>query len=236
MTDVAADQVQHPVQRSRLQHALAEAEERTLRELELVRRPLQRGVVAAISADCSLADAVAAEDAEFDRRYGEVHDQVLALIAQQAPVAGDLRLAMALLHVNDRVERIGAQCLNIATLCGALPTGAQPSPEQLRCLSEMSALADEQLRDAAEIFEERDLDGAARLRERDAAINELNRECFALAIKYGDEKRRREAAFFVAMMARAIERIGDNAVEIGQQTSFVVTGRLRPVPASSGSV
>jgi phosphate uptake regulator len=39
--------------------------------------------------------------------------------------------------------------------------------------------------------------------------------------------RRREAAFFVAMMARAIERIGDNAVDVGQQTVFAVTARLR---------
>ena len=112
MTDVVGDQLPHPVARSRLEHALAEAEQRTLRELEFVRQPLQRSVVAAMRADCSLADAVAAEEVQFDRRYGEVHDQLMALIAQQAPVAGDLRLAMALLHVNDRVERIGAQCLS----------------------------------------------------------------------------------------------------------------------------
>jgi phosphate transport system protein len=58
-------------------------------------------------------------------------------------------------------------------------------------------------------------------------INESNRRCFALAVQDGDEESRREAVFFVALMARAIERIGDNAVDIGQQTVFAANGRLR---------
>jgi phosphate transport system protein len=221
MTDLVA--------RSRFENALEEVEQRTLGELELVREPLRQSVHAAIKCDCDLAAKVAAEQAEFDRRYGEVHDQLLAFMAQQAPVATDLRLAMALLHTNDRVERIGAQCLNIATLCGAVPTGVKPSEEQLMCLSDMAVLADEQVGDAAFVFAARDPDGASRLRERDAAINELNRRCFGLAIDQGGDEEHLEAAFFVAMMARAIERIGDNAVDIARQAAFVVTGRLRPV-------
>jgi phosphate transport system protein len=219
--------------RSRLEHALAEAEERTLRELELVRRPLQRSIVAAMTTDCALADAVAAEKERFDRGYDDVHDQLLALVAQQAPVASDLRLVMALLHTNDRIDRIAAQCINIATMCAALPEGAQPSEEQMRCLSEMAAVVDEELTKAATAFAERDVEAATRLRERDLRLNELNRRVFALAVAQGDDEKAREVAFFVAMMARAIERIGDNAVDIAQQAAFVVTGRLRPSPVAA---
>ena len=104
---------------------------------------------------------------------------------------------------------------------------AVASETQLACLSKMAALAGQQVAEAARVFAQRDVDGALRLRERDAVINEHNRRCFALAISDGDEPLRREAAFFVALMARAIERIGDNAVDIGQQTIFTVTGRLR---------
>jgi phosphate transport system protein len=90
----------------------------------------------------------------------------------------------------------------------------------------MARLADEQVADASRAFAERDVERARGLRDHDLGINEHNRRCFALAVEDGDDERRREAAFFVAMMARAIERIGDNAVDVGQQTVFAVTARL----------
>jgi len=216
-----------PHVRPLLDNALAEVEEQTLAELDLVRGSLRRAVEAALAGDPAIADEVKARGSEFDRRYDEVHDRLMALIARQAPVAGDLRLTMALLHTNDRIERMGAQCLNIATLCCALPAGGGPAPEQLDCLSAMARLADEQVAEAARVFADRDVEGARRLREHDARINEGNRRCFALGITDGDDEARREAAFFVALMARAIERIADNAVDIGKQAAFVVTGRLR---------
>jgi phosphate transport system protein len=216
-----------PHVRPLLDEPLAVVEEQILAELDLVRESLRRAVDAALAADPAIADEVTARGSEFDRRYDEVHDRLMALIARQAPVAGDLRLAMALLHTNDRVERMGAQCLNIATLCCALPAGGRPAQEQLDCLSAMARLADEQVAEAARVLADRDVEGARRLREHDAQINESNRRCFALGIADGDDEQRREAAFFVALMARAIERIADNAVDIGKQAAFVVTGRLR---------
>jgi phosphate transport system protein len=216
--------------RSALDQALRQAEEQTLAELDVVRGSLRTAAEAAIRGNAQLAEGVVEQSRELERRYNEVHDRLMALIARQSPVAGDLRLAMALLHVNERVERMGAQCANIATLCSAMPQ-ERPSAGQLACLSEMADLADEQVREAARVFAERDVDGAARLRAHDRGINEHNRRCFALAIEDGESEARREAAFFVALMARALERIGDNAVDVGQQAAFVVTGRLRPAPA-----
>ena len=106
----AFDEVEHVLEhlgpvRPRIGNFGARLAEHVEKQLELVRVPLRRSVQAAIACDCDLAAKVTAEQAELDRRYGEVHDQILAFIAQQAPVATDLRLAMALLHTNDRVER-----------------------------------------------------------------------------------------------------------------------------------
>jgi phosphate transport system protein len=177
---------------------------------------------------CGIAGEVADTADEFDRRYADVHDRLLSLIALQAPVASDLRLAIALLHTGDRLQRMGAQCVNLATLCSAMPEGARPSSAQLDCLSAMARLLDEQLAEAARVLAERDAEGAGRLRDHDHAINDHNRRCFALAVHDGEDEMRREAAFLVAMTARALERIGDNAVDIGRQVAFTVTGRLRP--------
>jgi phosphate transport system protein len=216
------------VERSALEAALRDAERGTLAELEMVRGTFRRAVEAAVDCDAGAARDVTAKADEFDRRYAEVHDRLLSLIALQAPVASDLRFAIALLHINDRLQRMGAQCVNLATLCSALPEGARPSSGQLACLSAMAELVDEQMAEAARVLAERDADGAERLRDHDQAINDHNLRCFALAVHDGEDELRREAAFLVAMMARALERIGDNAVDIARQVAFTVTGRLRP--------
>jgi phosphate transport system protein len=174
---------------------------------------------------------VSQEAHDLQRRYHDVHERLVALIARQAPFAGDLRLAAALLHVSDRLERMSAQCMNIVTLCDAFPANERPSTGQRECLSGMATLAVEQMAEAARVFAERDVDGARRLSEHDLGINERNRHCFALAVREGHDEARREVAFLVALMARAIERIGDNAVDIGRQAAFVASGRLEREPA-----
>lgn len=209
---------------------MRKAEERVLSELELVGRTLRVAAEAATSEDAAAATRTSQQIEELadeaQRRYEEAHDQILALLALQSPVATDLRLAIALLHINDRVERMSAQCVNLATLRAA--TGDERAPaEQLRCLSEMAALAGDQVESAARAFAERDAEAASRLREQDHEVNERNRHCFALAVR-ASAPGQREAALFVALMARALERIGDNAVDVAQQTEFALTGRLRP--------
>ena len=62
---------------------------------------------------------------------------------------------------------------------------------------------------------------------RTSEINRLNREVFQLAIEIGDDADTREWAMHMMLVARALERIGDNAVDIGEQTAFVVTGLFR---------
>jgi phosphate transport system protein len=71
------------------------------------------------------------------------------------------------------------------------------------------------------------VDLAADLVRQDEIVNRLNRECFRLAIEIGDDPDTREWAMHMMLVARWIERIGDNAVDIGEQTAFVVTGLFR---------
>jgi phosphate transport system protein len=82
-------------------------------------------------------------------------------------------------------------------------------------------------------FAGRDVALAEDLVRRDREINLLNREVFALAIEVGEDVDTREWAMHMVMVARAIERIGDNAVDIGEQTAFVVSGLFREFSDSS---
>src|SRR4051812_27980887 len=202
-------------------------EEQALGGLDLVADQLDRTLEAVEHQDIELAAMVIGDDDRIDGRYLEVHQGVLSLLARQAPVATDLRLVAALLDVIKHVERMGDQCVNIAKvlpLAGHTP----PAHDEMRAkLAEMGVQACSEVAQAKIAFESRDVELAHDLVRQDERINRLNREVFKLAIEIGDDADRREWAMHMMLMARAIERIGDNAVDIGEQVAFVVTGLFR---------
>ena len=170
---------------------------------------------------------VIADDDRVDGRYLEVHQGILSLLALQAPVAGDLRLVAALLHMIKHIERMGDQCVNIAKL---IPLSGYEPPVHARdaqALAKMGALARSEVVQSKAAFAARDIGLAEDLVRQDREINRLNREIFRLAIEIGDDPDTREWAMHMILVARALERIGDNAVDIGEQVAFVVTGLFR---------
>jgi phosphate transport system protein len=213
--------------RAHFQAELAALEERALGGLDLVIEQLDRTLEALEQQDVELAEVVIADDDRVDGRYLEVHQGILSLLALQAPVAGDLRLVAALLHVMKNVERMGDQCVNIAKL---LPLSGHEPPirvELLESLLKMGAHARSETGQAKIAFERRDVALAEDLVRQDRAINRLNREIFRQALEIGDDPDTREWATLMVLVARALERIGDNAVDIGEQVAVVVTGLFR---------
>jgi phosphate transport system protein len=206
---------------------LAQLESQALGGLDLVCESLDRVLEAVQHCDIELAQMVIADDDRIDGRYLEVHQGVLSLLARQAPVATDLRLVAALLDVIKHVERMGDQCVNIAKVL-PLAGHSPPAHDDMRAkIAEMGAQARSEVAQAKIAFESRDVALAQDLVRQDERINRLNRQVFKLAIEIGDDADRREWAMHMMLMARAIERIGDNAVDIGEQVAFVVTGLFR---------
>ena len=165
-----------------------------------------------------------ADDDRIDGRYLEVHQSILTLLATQAPVATDLRLIAALLHVIKSIERMGDQCVNIAKL---IPLTGHEPPTDERMLHDIVTMGKQVktlLSQAKEAFADRDVELARDLVRGDDVVDNLNRECFQLAIEIGDDADRREWGMTMLLAARALERMGDNAVDIGEQAVFVVTG------------
>ena len=213
--------------RQHFTQALKELEEQTMGGLDLVALQLRRALDAVRSQDMKLTALVLADDDRIDGRYLEVHQGVLTLLATQAPVAGDLRLVAALLHVIRCVERMGDQCVNIAKL---VPLSGHESPrddEILEALERMGELARSLVLQARETFESRNVQLAQDLVRQDEEIDRLNRDIPRRAVEIGDDLDTREWAMFMILVARALERIGDNAVDIAEQTVFVVTGLFR---------
>jgi phosphate transport system protein len=105
-------------------------------------------------------------------------------------------------------------------------TGNQPPAdrEMVKMIGTMGRQAKTLIAQAKRSFEERNLEMAQDLVRQDDVIDTLNRDCFRLALEIGDDADKREWAMTMLLAARAIERIGDNAVDIGEQVAFIVTG------------
>jgi phosphate transport system protein len=222
--------------RTHFREELAGLEHAALGGIDLVVGQLDRAMESVAHQDVELASFVIADDDRLDGRYLEVNQGILSLLALQAPVAGDLRVVAALLHVIKHIERMGDQCVNIAKL---VPLAGHEPPvreEVLAKLGRMGQFARSETLQAKAAFATRDVELARDLVRQDREINRLNREIFQMAVTVGDDPDTREWAMHMVLVARALERVGDNAVDIGEQTAFVVTGLFREFSDSSHPV
>jgi phosphate transport system protein len=206
---------------------LSELEAQTLGSLDMVAEALAVVDVAVRDQDRQFAAQVVRGDDEIDSRYLLVKQGLLALLATQAPVATDLRLVAALLTVIGHAERMGDQCVNIAKRTpfgGSRPDNAA---EMLAGLAEMTGIARSLVFEAKEAFSGRDVALAEALVVHDDRLDELNRRAFGLAARTGEDASTHEWAMQMMLTARWLERIGDHAVDIGEEAAFVVTGEFR---------
>ncbi|HET9104324.1 MAG TPA: phosphate signaling complex protein PhoU [Solirubrobacteraceae bacterium] len=219
--------------RHQFRESLKGLEQQVLGGLDLVVSQLDRALESVSYQDVELATMVIADDDRIDGRYLEVHQGILSLLARQAPVAGDLRIVAALLHVIRCIERMGDQCVNIAKL---VPLSGYESPkdkEILDAIERMGQLARSQITQARDALGARNTQLAQDLARQDEEINRLNREIFKRAVEVGDDVDMREWGMFMILVARCLERIGDNTVDIAEQVVFVVTGLFREMADAS---
>jgi phosphate transport system protein len=222
--------------RLQFQEELTRLEEAALGALDMVVTTLDRTLEALYHRDIELAAIVIQDDDRIDGRYLEVHQGILSLLALQAPVASDLRVVAALLHVIKHAERMGDQCVNIAKI---LPiTGTEPPVDEeiLAKIERMGTLARSEVSQSKQAFLLRDVGLAEDLVRQDEEINQLNKDIFARAVEVGTDPDVREWAMTMMLVSRALERIGDNAVDIGEQVAFVVSGLFREFSDASHRV
>ena len=205
---------------------LERAESALLAQGALVRQQLDRVLEALRTKDTEVARRVIADDDRVDDIYLATQTRILNLLALQAPVAGDLRLVSAILHSNMHVERMGDLAVNIAKFVLEAHPYPPHSPMMER-LSEMGARAGEMLDSALMAFAQRDAEGAEELPEIDNALDRLNRGMLGDLKDYAGDEASFEWATSLILVARYLERFGDHAVDIGEQTSFLITGVFR---------
>jgi phosphate transport system protein len=176
--------------------------------------------------DVELADEVIAFDDEIDALFLGIEGSIQSLLALQTPVARDLRLLLAILHINLLLERTADGCVTVAKL-SQLVAAAEPDPALVDVLTEMGERAEEMLRVALDSFAQRDLHGAESLVDLDELIDRANRRFVERLVDVMAEPDLREWGLRMVVVARTIERIGDRAVDIGEQTAYLITSEFR---------
>ena len=197
-----------------------------LEEGDLVLRAVRGSINALRENDPELADEVISFDDDVDARYLALEQSIESLLARQTPVAVDLRFVLAVLHSNLHLERMADLCVTISKLT-KLAHGLPPDETLIEGFDEMASRAEEMIRVALESFVERDVDGAESLVDLDELIDRTNRRVASYILDLGGEMDKREWGLRMLLISRCLERIGDHAVDIGEQTAYLVTGEFR---------
>jgi phosphate transport system protein len=212
--------------RTSFQEELDVLESTLQEEGALVLRALRGALNALEQRDEELADEVIAFDDDVDRRYLEIEDRIPSLLARQTPVATDLRLVLAILHINLHLERMADYCVTIAKLAKLAPEVDPPS-RLIEGFEEMGSRCEEMIRVALDSFRDRNLDGAESLVELDELVDRANRRVVQHLLELGADPELREYGLRMVVISRALERIGDHAVDIGEQTAYLLTAEFR---------
>jgi phosphate transport system protein len=204
---------------------------------ELAAGAVRGAVDAVVERDNGRAALVIAGDDDIDQLYMDIDHGTLSLLALQAPVASDLRLVSVLIHACQHLERVGDQAVNIAKL--HLVTSELPSNETvLRQIGEMGDISVAMVRTAMDGLRRRDLELCRTLPKMDDPVDRLNRHMHLEVAKFADDPGLLDWGLHMNLVARALERVGDNAVDIGEQVGFLLTGEYREFSDAShpGSV
>ena len=176
--------------------------------------------------DEPLIERVIDGDDAIDSRYMDVERRTLDLLATQTPVASDLRMVSVMMHVNLHLERVGDQSVNIAKIARA--TKNLPAQETILVrLREMGDIVVRMIRTALDAFSRRDLELCQRLPLMDDPVDDLNRGMYRQVVALASDPAALEWGIRMNVVARALERVGDNAVDIGEQVAFLLTGEFR---------
>ena len=192
---------------------------------ELCLRAIRGAITALEAQDSELCDEVIAFDDEIDMRYHRIEKLVEETLALETPVAGDLRLVLAVLHNSIHLERIGDQAVTIAKLT-KLTADLETRHDLVEGLREMGDRCEEMVKVALDSFADRDVERALSLVELDELVDRTNRRVTDKVLEMAASPGLQEWGMRMIVVARCLERIGDNAVDIGEQTAFVVTGEF----------
>ena len=198
----------------------------------MVDRQIERAVQALVDRDPALADAVVRDDSEVNRRRFELDNEAMQLLAQQAPMARDLRVVISVLSMIVDLERMGDHAKGIGAIVQMMSD--QPLVKPLVDIPEMAVRARSMLNNALDAFVAGDTDAAYRVGRADDGVDELQDRVYRdlVDIMIADPSTV-EPCTHLLWVTHNLERIADRATNIAERVIFTATGELAEMDVSS---
>lgn len=208
-----------------LQRELTEIRRMILALGATVEQRLAIAVESIVDRDFSAAEKVRHGDRQIDEKEVEIEEHCLRILALTQPVASDLRFILAVLRINQDLERIGDLVKSISKRMLDLRTAPfLDMPEALRA---MAHAAREMVADTLSSLADEDSARARRVRRADQRLDDLQKEIFAwIHIEIPAHVEATQSAIDILSIARTLERIGDLATSIAEDVIFLVEGRI----------
>jgi len=202
---------------------LEELERKVLSMVDRAEQMVEMAVQAVTTDNVDLAAEVIKRDNGIDQTYLEVHQDWTSLMARNQPMGSDLRRMTILIQLNVTFERMGDQCVNIAKIA-QFNTGLPRVERICEQIREMGDLVRPMIRTAIEAYVRADLDEARLLPAMDHPVDRLNANMYRETVAVRDNPQLLEWATKMLMASRALERVGDQAVDFAEQTAYLITG------------
>jgi phosphate transport system protein len=196
---------------------------RVIEMTKLVAVAMDRATQALLDSNIVLADQVIADDARIDALRAELDDRCFQLIAQQQPVATDLRLLISTIHLSADLERMGDLAHHVAKIARLRYPDAAVPLEARDVISQMGEVARSLVTKVADVVDGRDVALAQAIEAEDDSMDALRRKLFTLILS-PNWMRGTGAAIDLALLGRYYERYADHAVAVARHVVFIVTG------------
>ncbi len=217
--------------RTAFEHQLSEIQEDMLVMAGMVESAIERSVGALKAADVDLARRVIAEDVNVNRKRYDIEDKCLELIATQAPLAGDLRTIVSVLHISVDLERMGDHAEGIAKI--VLMLAGQPPLKPYIDIPRMAEVATSMLMESLEAFKHRDTALARTVCDRDDEVDALYDQVYRELLTFMiSEPKTIERATWLIWVAHNLERIADRVTNICERVVYLVEGRIEELNVS----
>ena len=194
---------------------------------KLVALAMERATAALLDSNVALAEQVMADDARVDAIRRDLDDRAFQLIAQQQPVATDLRVLISTIHLTADLERMGDLADHVARVARLRYPDAAVPAEARDVISQMGAVARSLVTKVADVVDGRDVALAEEIEAEDDSMDALRRKLFTLILS-PNWSHGIAAAIDLALLGRYYERYADHAVAVARHTIFIVTG-VHPV-------
>ncbi|MDZ7373209.1 MAG: phosphate signaling complex protein PhoU [candidate division KSB1 bacterium] len=207
------------------QRELARLKDRLLLDAGRVENQLRKAVQAVQNLDGDLAREVIADDAAVDAAEVELEEECLKIVALYQPVARDLRLVVAVLKINNDLERIGDLAVNIAERAEYLSSRAPIWVDF--DLEGMASMVISMVRESLDALVNLDPEVARSVCARDETIDNRNREVFHLIVEMAKQHPDQVDRLIPYMMvARHLERVADHATNIAEDVLYMIEGEI----------